>query len=108
MRTDTPTNCHCGAEYKGSDHCPECLCEQYEGGCDHVHDARPVYVQRLDRERRQAEDELTALQQGLTDLRIYLTSEKFSTDRTVQVADVLARVDEARAAGTDARYSVAL
>jgi hypothetical protein len=31
---DTQTHCHCGA-YNGSDHCPECYCEQYEGGCDH-------------------------------------------------------------------------
>lgn len=27
---DTPTRCHCGVEFGGSDHCPECGCEQYE------------------------------------------------------------------------------
>ncbi len=27
---DTETHCHCGAEYRGSDHCPDCGCEQYE------------------------------------------------------------------------------
>ena len=32
---DTETTCHCGADYQGSDHCPACGCEQYEGGCDH-------------------------------------------------------------------------
>lgn len=32
---DTETYCHCGAEYKGSDHCHECQCEQYESlHCD--------------------------------------------------------------------------
>lgn len=31
---DTETTCHCGTEYKGADHCPECFCEQYETyGC---------------------------------------------------------------------------
>ncbi len=29
-RTDTETHCHCGGAYGGSDHCPECGCEQYE------------------------------------------------------------------------------
>lgn len=32
MRFDTETTCHCGADYRGSDHCPECGCEQYESG----------------------------------------------------------------------------
>jgi hypothetical protein len=31
-RHDTETRCHCGREYGGSDHCPECYCEQYESG----------------------------------------------------------------------------
>jgi hypothetical protein len=39
MRFDTETHCHCGANYQGSDHCPECGCEQYESGdCGHVSD----------------------------------------------------------------------
>ena len=29
-RYDTETYCHCGAHYRGSDHCPACGCEQYE------------------------------------------------------------------------------
>ena len=30
MKTDTKDTCHCGGKYNGSDHCPECYCEQYE------------------------------------------------------------------------------
>lgn len=45
MRRDTETTCHCGAAYNGSDHCPECGCEQYEsiivGDCGHN---MPMYV----------------------------------------------------------------
>jgi hypothetical protein len=37
-RQDTETHCHCGAAYRGSDHCPNCYCEQYEGGCDDVYE----------------------------------------------------------------------
>lgn len=36
-RADTETHCHCTARYNGSDHCPECGCEQYESGdCGHT------------------------------------------------------------------------
>lgn len=36
-RPDTATRCHCGGYYNGSDHCPECGCEQYESGdCGHT------------------------------------------------------------------------
>lgn len=34
---DTETTCHCGAEYGGSDHCPVCMCEQYETTCTEIH-----------------------------------------------------------------------
>lgn len=27
--------CHCGGDFKGSDHCPECGCEEFERTCDH-------------------------------------------------------------------------
>lgn len=27
------THCHCGADMRGSDHCPACGCEQYEADC---------------------------------------------------------------------------
>ncbi len=39
MRNDTETHCHCGAEYRGSDHCAECGCEQYESDdCGRTHE----------------------------------------------------------------------
>lgn len=36
MGHHTATHCHCGAHRKGSDHCPECGCEEFETVCDHV------------------------------------------------------------------------
>lgn len=33
----TATHCHCAADRQGSDHCPECGCEEYESTCDHQH-----------------------------------------------------------------------
>jgi hypothetical protein len=39
-RYDSETTCHCGGAYNGSDHCPECYCEQYESGdCGHEAEA---------------------------------------------------------------------
>jgi len=32
-RPDTEETCHCGANYNGSDHCPHCYCEKFEGDC---------------------------------------------------------------------------
>jgi hypothetical protein len=29
--------CHCGSPMGGSDHCPDCMCEEMESWCDHVH-----------------------------------------------------------------------
>ena len=44
MRYDNETTCHCGAAYGGSDHCPECGCEQYESGdCGHDEDSSRVF-----------------------------------------------------------------
>jgi hypothetical protein len=38
MRGDTETHCHCGCPYAGSDHCPDCGCEQFESGdCGHTY-----------------------------------------------------------------------
>ena len=42
---DSETTCHCGAAYEGSDHCPECYCEQYESG-DCGHRVRPAMSER--------------------------------------------------------------
>jgi hypothetical protein len=39
MTQHTATHCHCGAHRRGSDHCPECMCEEWEGTCDHVAEA---------------------------------------------------------------------
>lgn len=53
----TDETCHCGASMQGSDHCPECGCEEYEQTCDHVH-ATPmtrVALVRGARRRREAE-----------------------------------------------------
>lgn len=45
MRTDTETTCHCSADYAGSDHCPECGCEQYESGdCGYTAPAVPAWL----------------------------------------------------------------
>jgi hypothetical protein len=33
-RLDTETHCHCGKSYDGSDHCPWCNCEMFEGYCN--------------------------------------------------------------------------
>lgn len=38
MRVHTATHCHCGTDRKGSDHCPECGCEEFESYCDFVAD----------------------------------------------------------------------
>lgn len=41
----TPTTCHCGSPMHGSDHCPECGCEEYESYCDHTFDpANPEHT----------------------------------------------------------------
>lgn len=34
----TATTCHCGSPMRGSDHCPECGCEEYESYCQHTYD----------------------------------------------------------------------
>lgn len=36
MGQHTETHCHCGTHRQGSDHCPECGCEEYETVCDYV------------------------------------------------------------------------
>jgi hypothetical protein len=66
-------------------------------------DRRPRYVQQLARQQRQDEAELTALSEGLLQLRIYLESDKFGPLRPVNVNDVLLRLDEAVSQGLDAR-----
>lgn len=36
MGQHTATHCHCGCDRNGSDHCPECGCEEFESVCSHV------------------------------------------------------------------------
>lgn len=60
-------------------------------------DNRPLYVRRLDAERKAAQAELKALQEGLLELRAYLHSPKFQgpCNDYVNVQDVLLRLNEA-------------
>ena len=53
------------------------------------------YIKRLECELNEARTELTGLKCGLNDLQSYLHSEKFHVDTTVQVDDVLRRLQEA-------------
>lgn len=46
-RRTTETHCHCGAEFRGCDHCPVCFCEQYEAICDHEATREELEDQRI-------------------------------------------------------------
>lgn len=52
----------------------------------------PPYVQKIADELREKTEELDKLKSIISDLRVYLTSEKFYNDTTVQVSDVLHRL----------------
>lgn len=52
------------------------------------------YIKRLENENRVLGAELVALKTGLGDLRSYLESQKFYEETTVQVRDVLHRIEE--------------
>lgn len=43
----TETHCHCGTEFNGSDHCPQCHCEQFEAVCDHKVESERERASRL-------------------------------------------------------------
>jgi len=62
------------------------------------------YIKKLEAESRAKGAELVGLKAGLTDLQAYLQSPKFSEDTTVQVGDVLRRIQEAMNKGTDLRF----
>jgi hypothetical protein len=49
-----------------------------------------------------ANAEIAALRQGLTDLQTHLVSEKFRTDTTIQVADVMRWINAISASGHEA------
>jgi site-specific recombinase XerD len=60
------------------------------------------YIHRLQAERDRAQREVDALREGMRQLRGYLTSAKFHQDDSVNVRDVLLRLEELGAAATDA------
>jgi len=64
---------------------------------------KPNHISRLTQELAETKAELSTLHQHLIHLVIYLTSDKFYQDPTVQVRDVLNRLTEARAEGWKAR-----
>ena len=39
MHAESETDCHCGADKRGSDHCHYCGCEEYETYCDEIYNA---------------------------------------------------------------------
>lgn len=59
------------------------------------------YIQTLQDRNRRLESELASIKQGLTDLRVYLSSSKFQVDTTVQVSDIFLRLEEAEAPPKD-------
>lgn len=62
------------------------------------------YITRLERDFRNADQEVVALRDGMVGLIGYLSGSKFQIDPTVQVADVITHLREIMFAGTDARY----
>lgn len=52
------------------------------------------YINRLQAENAELKAELDRIREGITDLRAYLVSDKFSKDTTVQTRDVLHRIEE--------------
>lgn len=57
--------------------------------------AQNNYINRLENDLAVANAYITRLHNELSELRAYLSSDKFSTDRTVQVMDVDTRIREA-------------
>lgn len=54
------------------------------------------YINRLENELAEKTTELDTLQRELNSFRAYLTTDKFATDRTIQVQDVENRLMDAR------------
>ena len=59
------------------------------------------YIKRLENENKEVRVELCGLRCGLSDLKSYLQSSKFWNDTTVQVNDVLLRLEEAERKSMD-------
>jgi len=59
------------------------------------------HIHKLEDELSEAQEELRGLREGLQDLRRYLTTPKFHEDPTVQVRDVLNRLQDAHNLGAE-------
>ena len=59
------------------------------------------YLRRINQDLDRMRQAVEVYDEGINDLVRYLTSEKFKLDPTVQVRDVLNRIDAARFAVTD-------
>jgi hypothetical protein len=62
------------------------------------------YIHKLEDENNVLGVELCYLRSSLHNLRAYLLSDKFHLDTTVQVRDVLNRLDEAERVALDGRF----
>jgi primosomal protein N' len=82
----TDTHCHCGAHRKGSDHCPECGCEEFETVCSHVHGVQSVEDWMTAEPPPVRMDEETGW--------IFLGSDRLSQDEAMKVALRLAEAVE--------------
>jgi len=60
------------------------------------------HIERLTRQAASVRAEADALHEGINDLLVYLASDKFASDPTVQVADVQRRLRAASFAALDA------
>jgi hypothetical protein len=63
------------------------------------------YIKRIELDAKKSESEVQSLRDGLIDLMSYLTSSKFKVDPTVQVKDVLTRIQQILFEGTDTRFA---
>ena len=66
--------------------------------------ARGEYIPKLQRQVRAVNAALISAHQGLTDLIAYCQSDKFSTDKTVQVNDIILRCQELKTAMNDKEF----
>jgi hypothetical protein len=60
------------------------------------------YIKRLQRDNAALLDQVTAMQNSITEFRVHLASDKFAIDPTIQVADVQRWLDNVANTGIDA------
>lgn len=63
------------------------------------------YIKRIELDAKKSESEVQILRDGVIELMSYLNSSKFQVDPTVQVRDVLTRLQQILFAGTDTRFA---